>query len=111
MSETADTLSVLDLLIGILLVLAIVLKAGFERIGAPSLVAFLILGVVLRASDQQFELISEDGKIVFEFLASIGVIALLFRVGLDSNLHGLVKKLAPALPIWFARTCRRIATC
>jgi len=101
MSGAADTLSVLDLLIGVLLVLAILLKAGFERIGAPSLVAFLILGVVLRVLDQEFGLISEDGAVVLEFLASIGVIALLFRVGLDSNLHGLAEKLAPALPIWF----------
>lgn len=100
MIEGADALSLLDLLIGILLVLAIALKAGFERIGAPALIAFLLLGVVLRVLDDELDLISGQGETVFEFLASIGVITLLFRVGLDSNLHGLVRKLAPATPIW-----------
>jgi len=89
-----------DLLIGVLLVLALLLKAGFERVGAPALVAFLILGAALGALDDGLGLISGHNSALLAFMADIGLIVLLFRVGLESNLHGLASKLAPATPIW-----------
>jgi Kef-type K+ transport system membrane component KefB len=47
-------------------------------------------------------LISAQGQVVFEFLGSIGVITLLFQVGLESDFRGLVEKLPRASPIWIA---------
>ena len=44
--------------------------------------------------------ISGTGRHLLEFLAETGVFILLFRIGLDSNLHGLVAKLPRAAPIW-----------
>lgn len=102
MSETLAALPALDLLIGAVIVAAIVLKTGFERVGLPALVAFIALGFLLRALDDNWNLISGQGHVVFEFLGSIGVITLLFRVGLESNFHGLVEKLPRAAPIWVA---------
>jgi len=90
----------LDLLIGAVIVFAIVLKTGFERLGVPSLVGFIGLGFGLRIADQSWDVISHQGDVVFEFLGRIGVITLLFKVGLESNFHGLVNKLPRAAPIW-----------
>ena len=102
MGETANTLPALDLLIGAVIVFAIVLKTGFERIGVPALVGFIGLGFVLRIADQSWDFISEPGHVVFEFLGRIGVITLLFKVGLESDLRGLLDKLPRAAPIWIA---------
>jgi Kef-type K+ transport system membrane component KefB len=101
-SETADTLPALDLLIGAVIIVAIVLKTGFERAGVPALVGFIALGLLLRVTDDHWGLISDQGQVVFEFLGSIGVITLLFQVGLESDFRGLVGKLPRASPIWIA---------
>ena len=42
MGDTANSLPFLDLMIGVVVVAAIVLKAGFERVGLPALVGFLL---------------------------------------------------------------------
>ena len=102
MGETADTLPALDLLIGAVIIVAIVLKTGFERVGVPALVGFIALGFLLRVADDHWGLISDQGQVVFEFLGSIGIITLLFQVGLDSDFRGLVEKLPRASPIWIA---------
>jgi len=100
--ETADILPALDLLIGAAIVIAIVLKMGFERVGVPALVGFIALGFLLRVGDDRWDMISDQGQVVFEFLGSIGVITLLFKVGLESDFRGLVEKLPRATPIWIA---------
>ncbi len=100
MSEISNSLPNLDLLIGAVVVVAILLKAWFERMGLPALVGFIGLGFMLQGANQSWGLITEQGQAVFEFLASIGVITLLFRVGLQSNFRGLVAKLPRAAPIW-----------
>ena len=66
----------------------------------PPLVGYLLLGVAVSLLDNSYHLISPAGHSVFEFLASVGLIALLFRVGLESNVHVLFDKLGRAVPIW-----------
>lgn len=82
------------------MVLAILVKLGLEQIGMPVLVGYLVLGVLLRIADQEFNLLSEAGKEIFEFLADIGIICLLFRVGLESRLTELIRQLRRASLIW-----------
>jgi len=89
-----------DLLAGAVIVGAILIRSWLARIGVPSLVGFLALGFCLRIADDNLTFISLHGSEVIEFLASIGVFVLLFRVGLESNLHGLLSKLPRATPIW-----------
>ena len=100
MSDSVDAIGLLDLVIGVLVVATFLCRTWLGRIGVPSLVGFLVLGFLLRLGDARWNLISEQGESVFEFLASIGVIALLFRVGLEARLHGLISKLPRATPIW-----------
>ncbi|MEQ8194671.1 MAG: cation:proton antiporter [Rhodospirillales bacterium] len=100
MNDYIDSVPFLALLVGCLIILSILLRAWFARTNIPALVGFLALGFVLRLADDKWHIFGEHGTSIFEFLADIGIIVLLFRVGLESNLHGLVDKLPRALPIW-----------
>jgi len=98
-SHGTDT-GLLVLIVGGLLVTALLAKAGLRRIGLPPLVAYLVLGVALRAADDSFGILTDEGSRVFAFLATLGVITLLFRVGLESDVPGLVHQLRSATVIW-----------
>ena len=91
---------VFELVVGLLIVAAMFLRVWFGRLGAPSLIGFILLGFVVRLIDTAVPFLTEASHHILEFLASIGVFILLFRVGLESNLHGLVSKLPRAMPIW-----------
>ncbi|MGK7925792.1 MAG: cation:proton antiporter [Spirulina sp.] len=86
----------LVLLVGATLILTILIKAGLERVGIPALVGYLLLGFLMRLLDVQGQLLSPEVLEVYEFLAELGIISLLFRVGLESNLSGLLAQLPRA---------------
>ncbi len=94
MNETV--LLYLVLLVGSTVVLAILIKAGLERIGIPPLVGYLAMGLVLQLLDIRGFLTSTEVLEVYSFLAELGIISLLFRVGLESNLEGLLRQLPRA---------------
>lgn len=100
MIQATSEITILVLLFGALVVLAILLKGGLERIGAPPLVGYLLLGLLLRWLDQRLGLLGRGGEEVLDFLARIGVAVLLFRVGFQSNLQGLIKQLRRASGVW-----------
>jgi Kef-type K+ transport system membrane component KefB len=91
----------LVLLMGVTIVLATLIRALFGRIGVPSLVGFIVLGMAMQLADVNGTLFSVQAREVFAFLGNLGVVMLLFRVGLASNLPGLLKQLWPASQIWF----------
>ncbi|MFO8015360.1 MAG: cation:proton antiporter [Phycisphaerae bacterium] len=75
-------------------------EAGMERLGVPPLVAFLGVGVALRAADARWGVLAADSNEVLEVLGRLGVICLLFRAGLESDLPGLVNQLRRASVLW-----------
>jgi Kef-type K+ transport system membrane component KefB len=93
-------LSLLILFFGILIVAAILLKTWLNRIGIPPMIGYLALGLGLRILADQTGMLSKENEEVVHFLAQIGVITLLFRVGLESDLGGLLKQLRSASFIW-----------
>jgi len=90
----------LILVLGGIILLTILVGAGLKRIGVPSLIGFMILGFLLRVADSHWAFLSEEAIGIFDFLATVGIIFLLFRVGLESNLPGLKRQLKPASVIW-----------
>ena len=94
------SLSLLVLLAGLLLVASLLVRAGLRRLQVPGLVGFLALGFLLRLADGWWPVLSGEATAVFDFLAKIGVVVLLFRIGLESNLRGLARQLPRAGPIW-----------
>ena len=90
----------LVLIFGGIIILNILIGAGLRRSGVPSLIGFLILGFLLRIVDSHWFFLSDEATGIFDFLATVGIIFLLFRVGLESNLPGLRRQLKPASVIW-----------
>lgn len=87
-------------LIGLIVVAAMVLRAGLERIQLPPLVAFMVLGFLIRLADDHWDLLTRQGEAVLELMGRLGVVALLFRVGLESDLAGLIRQLPSASIVW-----------
>lgn len=100
MTETAPSVQLLVLLFGILLVVNIFLRMGSKKIGIPSLIGFITLGFLFRVGDGQIHFLTTEVNQIFEFLADIGLLTLLFRVGLESNLKGLLRQVRHASLIW-----------
>jgi len=90
------------LLIGTSIVVALLVKSGLETIGLPSLVGYLALGFLIRLVDSQWGLLSGEAQKTYELLSDIGVICLLFEVGLKSNVPGLIRQLRHAGIIWIS---------
>ena len=99
--ESAYSVPMTILVIGGLVVLTVVLRAWLARFNIPGLVGALLLGFMLSVINSSYDLIPAHGEAIFELLGNIGLICLLFRVGLESNLHQLIAKLPRAIPIWF----------
>ncbi|MBS3818920.1 cation:proton antiporter [bacterium] len=94
------SIPILILLLGFIIVAGILIRCGFKKLGIPSLIGFILLGFLLRLIDTQKPFLNEQTLDVFELLAQIGLITLLFRVGLESNLKGLIKQIRHASLIW-----------
>jgi Kef-type K+ transport system membrane component KefB len=90
------------LLIGATIVLALLIKSGLESIGLPSLVGYVTLGFFIRLADSQGGLLSVEAQKAYKLLSDIGIICLLFEVGLKSNLAGLIRQLRHASIIWIS---------
>lgn len=88
------------LITGLLIVLTMLVKLAFEHAGLPALVGYLVLGFLLRVVDGQWGFLGPVGQEVLLYLGTVGLATLLFRVGLESNLGGLMKQLPKASLIW-----------
>jgi Kef-type K+ transport system membrane component KefB len=86
--------------LGALLLLSPLVKSLMERIGMPALVGYILLGFLVGILNQQWSFISATFKNTFAVLAQLGVVALLFRVGLKSHVRALLAKLPDASLIW-----------
>ncbi|MGE0621395.1 MAG: cation:proton antiporter [Pseudomonadales bacterium] len=98
-SDTGDELLLIAL--GAVLVLGPATKHLCHRLRVPVAVGYILLGLILGsvvdiaagASTERFEH-------AFSVLAQLGVVALLFRVGLTSHTSALLAKLPDASVIW-----------
>ena len=86
--------------LGCLLILSPLIKSLLDRLGIQALVGYICLGFLIRLLDNQWSFISTASDNTFYVLAQLGVVALLFRVGLKSHTQALLKKLPDASPIW-----------
>ncbi len=86
------------MVMGALVISALLLKSLSRLIKIPALVFFIILGAginILAPYIQGFS-IKPDAENIFIFLADLGIIVLLFKIGLDSNLKKMIQNLTRA---------------
>jgi Kef-type K+ transport system membrane component KefB len=89
-------------LTGALIVLNMALKAGLGRLSMPPLIGYLVVGLLLRLLDTSWGLLSDNAYEIIKFLGQVGLITLLVKVGLESDLAGLLRQLRRASLIWTA---------
>jgi len=82
--------------LGGIIIFSILLHDLHKKIKIPSLIGFILLGFVIKIFDSHFHFLTHDIENIVRFLADIGIITLLFRVGLESNLDGLLKQIRHA---------------
>jgi len=94
MNDSQD--HILLIVFGLMLVAIPVVKATLEKKGLPALIGFIGLGLLTRIIDHYFPFITSNLQQSISFLSHIGIVILLFQVGLKSNIKGLIKKLPDA---------------
>jgi len=88
------------IILGVMLILSPLVKSLMERIGVPAMVGYVLLGFLASAVNQQWFFATTAFDNTFSVLAQLGVLALLFRVGLNSHTRALLAKLPDATFIW-----------
>jgi Kef-type K+ transport system membrane component KefB len=92
--------SLIIVTLGALLIVAPLVKSLMQRIRVPALVGYILLGFLVSILDKQWSFATPAFNTTFSVLAQLGVVALLFRVGLKSHTDKLLEKLPNASLIW-----------
>ncbi|WP_107666766.1 cation:proton antiporter [Cyanothece sp. BG0011] len=100
MTNLEPNLSLIILLIGLIIILSILIKFGLKHYNIPILVGYLCLGLLLRIMEDNLNLLADIGLEIIKFLGDVGLICLLFRVGLESDLGKLIQQLRRASLVW-----------
>ncbi len=100
MTNLEPNLPLIILLIGMIIILSVLTKFGLQRFNIPVLVGYLFLGLLLRIMEDNFNLLADVGLEIIKFLGDVGLICLLFRVGLESDLGKLIQQLKRASIVW-----------
>ncbi|GAB4229395.1 MAG: cation:proton antiporter [Chlamydiales bacterium] len=93
MIELSTHIPVLIFILGLLVVLSLWIKALLFKRNIPPLVGFIILGWLLRLSDNYWNILSESFLSFLYVLSDIGIIVLLFHIGYRSHINALIKQL------------------
>jgi Kef-type K+ transport system membrane component KefB len=94
--------------LGVVLILSPLTKSACYRAGLPASVGYIVLGLAIGSLVRPWAAALEfDGA--FKVLAQLGVVALLFRVGLRSHISALIDKLPNASLIWIGNVLGSLA--
>lgn len=104
MANANDT-ALTVLILGVVIALSMLLKAFLDRTALPALVGHIGLGLGLSLTHQSWGVPSANGREILLFLGNAGLVALLFRVGLESNLRRLMSEFGRASLVAVAEIC------
>jgi len=90
----------LTLLTGLLLLVSLLLRLTVNERYVPHFVLYLLIGIGLSTINQQTGLLGSFAQKGLGFLAELGIIILLFRVGMTSDIRGLREQLPRASWVW-----------
>ncbi len=101
--------ALLLLTLGVVLILSPITKSAGTRAGLPTSVGFIVLGLLIGMITRPWAVSSNGFNSVFAVMAQLGVVALLFRVGLRSHTDVLLAKLPSASLIWIGNVLGSLA--
>nr|WP_255216080.1 cation:proton antiporter [Pseudenhygromyxa sp. WMMC2535] len=93
------------MLVALAVLAALLITKAARKIHIPPAVGYILFGLGLRGIDGAFGLVSPESAALLELLGELGVAALLFRVGLESELSSLLAELPRALLVWLGDVC------
>lgn len=99
MGEGIDFTNMLAV-VGAVIVAGICVQFALKRSVIPALVGYLALGFGLRLLQESYGLVGPHTNQVLRFMGQMGLFALLFRVGLEANIKGLLEQLGRASLAW-----------
>ncbi len=102
MTEEAGGYAILLIAIGAIVIASVALRWWAARIHLPAIIGYLLIGVALGVYDEKGEVLSDTMRHGISLLADIGLVVILFRVGLESDLEALFRVLRKALAIFAA---------
>lgn len=97
-------IALLLITLGAVLMLVPFVKSICHRFGLPVSVGYIVFGLIIGTLERPYVTSSPEFTGTFGVLAQLGVIALLFRVGLRSHTSVLLDKLPNASVIWLSNT-------
>jgi Kef-type K+ transport system membrane component KefB len=97
------------IVLGILMILNPMIPRLLDRISFPPLVGYILLGVAVSVLNQKWQFVTPGFEQTFSLLAELGVVALLFHVGLKSHTQALLAKLPEASFIWVGDVVTNLA--
>ena len=102
MTEAGQDYGTLMLILGAVTILSVPSRAFLGRLALPGMIGFIALGLLVSVADAQTGILTPFMTGQIEVLAQLGIIALLFRVGLESNLDQLLGQLRRATKVWMS---------
>lgn len=102
MTEAGQDYGTLMLILGAVTILSVPSRAFLGRLALPGMIGFIALGLLVSVADGQAGILTPFMTGQIEVLAQLGIIALLFRVGLESNLDQLLGQLRRATKVWMS---------
>ncbi|MBW2509623.1 MAG: cation:proton antiporter [Deltaproteobacteria bacterium] len=103
MPEQVQHEPVFLLIISALFVISMLIKAESRALlRMPPVAAYILLGALLRLVEDHYGFFPPGTATTLDFLAALGVAALLFQVGLKSNIDALAEQLPRAVGVWIS---------
>lgn len=93
-------ITILVLMTGGILVSTALIKLVLERLAMPPIIGFILFGLGLNLLNSRFHFFTPEALETLNYLSRLGIICLLFRAGLESDLIGLIRQLRRASLIW-----------
>lgn len=93
------------LVVGVLLVMTLIARGMLKRMPVPPMLVYLAAGLGLGWIQGNMTLLDTPAIHGLGLLAEAGLVMLLFKVGLESDLKGLIRQIPSAFWIWFWNVC------
>jgi len=87
---------------GVIAIAATHIRQTCLRLQVQPLVGFVLVGLVIGLADEATGLLTPEVRDQLGLLGQFGVLILLFKVGLESDITGLMRQLRRAVAIWFS---------
>jgi len=87
-------------LVGIVVIISAILRRGLEVLNLPAMLGYIVLGISINYFNSRWQFLDESMDHGLEFLAKVGIVVLLFRVGLETNVVQLIAQIRRASFVW-----------